>query len=56
MKRIPIIPTVIVLGAVAVMIGLGFWQIGRAREKEALLARYQAAAGLPAVDFVGSTA
>lgn len=43
MKRIPIIPTVIVLAAVAVMIALGVWQLGRMAEKEALLARYAAA-------------
>ena len=40
MKRLPIIPTVIVLAAMAVMIRLGFWQLDRKVEKEALLARY----------------
>ena len=43
--RVPIIPTIIVLAAVATMIGLGIWQLGRKDEKEALIARYQAAAG-----------
>jgi surfeit locus 1 family protein len=43
MRRIPIIPTLIVLAAVAVMITLGVWQLGRMEEKEALLARYAAA-------------
>lgn len=42
-RRLPIIPTLIVLAAVAVMIRLGFWQIDRMHQKEALLARYQAA-------------
>jgi surfeit locus 1 family protein len=42
-RRIPIIPTIIVLAAVATMIGLGVWQLGRKAEKEALIARYQAA-------------
>lgn len=42
-RRLPIIPTVLVLGAVGVMIALGFWQIGRMHQKEALLARYAAA-------------
>ena len=43
-RRIPIIPTVIVIAAVLTMIGLGIWQLGRLGEKEALIARYQAAA------------
>lgn len=43
MRRIPIIPTLIVLAAVAVMIGLGIWQLERMAEKEALLARYETA-------------
>ena len=43
MRRIPIIPTLVVLAAVAVMIALGAWQLGRMAEKEALLARYAAA-------------
>ncbi len=51
MKRVPIIATIVVLAAVATMVGLGIWQIGRAHEKEALLARYEAAAGLPPIDF-----
>lgn len=41
--RIPIIPTIIVLAAVAIMIGLGIWQLGRKTEKETLIARYEAA-------------
>ncbi len=57
MKRVPILATLIVLAAVATMVGLGIWQIGRAHEKEALLARYEAATGLPAIDFpVGAIA
>ena len=43
--RIPVIPTIIVMAAVATMIGLGIWQLGRADEKKVLLARYEAAAG-----------
>lgn len=49
MKRWPIIPTMIVIIAVAIMIGLGVWQLQRKAEKEALLARYNAADGLPAI-------
>jgi len=44
MKRsIPLIPTLLVLAAVAVMLRLGFWQLDRLRQKEALLARYATA-------------
>lgn len=49
MKQWPVIPTILVVLAVATMIGLGIWQLQRKAEKEALLARYEAAAGLPAV-------
>lgn len=44
MPRFPLIPTIVVLAAVATMIALGFWQLGRLVEKEALIGRYQAAA------------
>jgi cytochrome oxidase assembly protein ShyY1 len=43
MRRIPIVPTLLVLAAVAMMIRLGFWQLDRLHQKEALLARYAAA-------------
>lgn len=42
MRRLPLIPTLFVLAAVAIMIGLGVWQIGRAEEKDAMQARYEA--------------
>ncbi|MCB2085336.1 MAG: SURF1 family protein [Sphingomonadaceae bacterium] len=42
-RGIPIISTAIVLAAVAVMTGLGFWQLDRLDQKEALIARYKAA-------------
>lgn len=48
MRRLPIIPTLIVLAAVAVMIRLGFWQIERMHEKEALIARARAALAMNA--------
>jgi surfeit locus 1 family protein len=47
MKRIPIIPTLIVAAAVAVMIGLGVWQLRRASEKDQLLQAIQAEGQLP---------
>ncbi len=43
LRNIPIIPTIVVAAAVATMIALGIWQLGRAEEKEALIARYEAA-------------
>jgi surfeit locus 1 family protein len=42
-RRVPIVATIIVLAAVATMIALGVWQLGRKAEKEALIARYEAA-------------
>ena len=51
MIRFPLLPTVIVAGAVLTMIGLGIWQLGRAGQKDRLLARYAAAQGLPEVAF-----
>ena len=42
-RRIPIIPTIIVLAAVATMIGLGFWQFNKAGLQDALLEKYDAA-------------
>lgn len=49
MKRgLPVIATVIVLAAVATMIGLGLWQLDRRAQKEALLQRYAAAQTLSA--------
>ncbi len=41
--RIPIIPTIFVLSAAATMVALGFWQLGRADEKAALIEQYEAA-------------
>lgn len=53
-RKLPIVATAVVLLAVATMIALGFWQLGRAQEKEALLARYAAAGGASAlVDWPG---
>jgi cytochrome oxidase assembly protein ShyY1 len=43
-RRLPLVPTVLVLIAVGVMIRLGFWQLDRLEQKEALLERYAAAA------------
>jgi cytochrome oxidase assembly protein ShyY1 len=51
MKRLPLVPTVLVAAAVAVMIGLGLWQVQRLHWKESLLARYAAAQGLPPIAY-----
>lgn len=51
MRRLPIIPTIVVGLAIAVMIGLGIWQLQRRGEKEAALARLAANVQLPAVAF-----
>ncbi|KHK89684.1 SURF1 family protein [Novosphingobium malaysiense] len=43
MRRVPLLPTLLVLVAVAIMISLGFWQLRRLQWKEALLNHYAAA-------------
>lgn len=48
-RRLPIVPTIIVALAVALMIGLGIWQLQRAKWKEGLLAQYAAAQKLPPI-------
>ncbi|HEX6071957.1 MAG TPA: SURF1 family cytochrome oxidase biogenesis protein [Sphingomicrobium sp.] len=48
-RRLPVIPTIVVAAAVAAMIGLGIWQLQRAHWKEGLLARYGEAQRLPPI-------
>lgn len=50
-RRLPLIPTIVVSMAAAVMVGLGIWQLGRAGEKERLIAQYRAADTLPPIAF-----
>ena len=50
-RKLPLFPTLVVGIAVAIMIALGFWQLRRAEEKDALLARYRAAQNLPPISF-----
>jgi cytochrome oxidase assembly protein ShyY1 len=50
-RRLPIVPTLVVLAAVALMIGLGIWQLQRAKWKEGLLAKYEQAEALPPIVF-----
>ncbi len=47
--RLPLLPTLLVAAAVAMMIALGVWQLGRSEEKAALLARYGAAEASPGI-------
>lgn len=49
MRRLPLLPTFVVLLAVATMIGLGLWQLRRAEWKEGLLAQYRTARTAPAI-------
>lgn len=56
MTKPPILATLVVLAAVVTMIALGLWQVERASEKEALLARLEAATGLPAVPLPSAAA
>ena len=48
-RKIPVLPTLLVGLTVAVMIGLGVWQLQRSKWKQGLVDRYAAAEGLPAV-------
>ena len=50
-RKLPIIPTIVVLTAVATMIGLGIWQLRRAQWKDRLLAQYAQAEKLPPIAF-----
>jgi cytochrome oxidase assembly protein ShyY1 len=49
--RLPLIPTILVAGAVAIMIALGLWQLQRKQEKEAMLALAAANPARPAISF-----
>ena len=48
-RRLPVIPTIVVLLAVAIMIGLGVWQLQRAQWKDRLLAQYRHAESQPPI-------
>lgn len=51
MKGVPILATLVVAAAVAAMVALGFWQLGRAEWKAELIESYRAAEHLPTVDL-----
>lgn len=50
-RKIPILPTIIVIAAVAILVTLGVWQLQRAKEKQERLDRYAAAERLPPISF-----
>ena len=50
-RRLPLIPTLVVLAAVGVMIGLGIWQLKRAHWKDGLIAQYRQAESLPPITW-----
>jgi len=51
MKKLPVIPTLVVALTVAIMIALGIWQLRRADEKAALIAQARSNPARPAVSF-----
>lgn len=51
MKRLPILPTILVVLAVAAMIGLGFWQLQRRTEKLAQLSELASNPSKPPIAF-----
>jgi surfeit locus 1 family protein len=50
-RRLSLIPTILVAAAVAAMIALGVWQLQRAKWKNALVAQYQHAETLPPISW-----
>ncbi|HZC37493.1 MAG TPA: SURF1 family protein [Sphingomicrobium sp.] len=50
-RRVPVVATVVVAAAVAVLIWLGVWQLQRAKWKEGLLTRYEQAEKLPPISW-----
>lgn len=51
LPRFPLIPTIVVGLCIALMVALGFWQLERRHEKEALLAQLAANFDKPAMAF-----
>ncbi len=54
LRRLPIFPTIVVLIAVGIMIRLGFWQIDRLHQKEALVEEYTEAISSTRVSDLGN--
>lgn len=51
MKRVPVVPTMIVAVAVLAMLALGVWQLERRSEKAALMVRFAANLDLPPMAY-----
>lgn len=51
MRKLPLLPTILVALAALTMIGLGIWQLQRKAQKDALLASYAAAQKLPPISY-----
>ncbi len=49
--RFPLVPSILVVSAVATMIGLGIWQLNRATWKEGLIQQYRANSQLPSIGW-----
>lgn len=56
LRRVPLLPTVFVLAAVALMLALGVWQLRRAEWKGDMIARYADAQSLPPVAWPATPA
>lgn len=50
-RRLPIVPTILVVLAVAALVALGVWQLERAKWKERLIASYAQAEKLPPITW-----
>jgi len=50
-RRLPVLPTLIVAAAVAIMIGLGIWQLDRAAWKDAVIARAENNLSQPLIEL-----
>jgi len=55
-RKLPLIPTIIVAAAILVMIGLGIWQAGRAGQKDAAVAAWRANMALPETAYPANPA
>ena len=50
-RRVPVLASLVVAAAVVVLIGLGVWQLQRAKWKAGILARYEQAEKLPPITW-----
>ncbi len=50
-RRVPIVATIVVVAAVAIMVRLGIWQLQRAHENAQLMRQYAAASKLPPMAY-----